>query len=155
MDRLSTISITKGEFFTIATSRSSWRMPLSTPENMRTSSHFLYQLGTKSGTIVVYFSSSGWVIFRTRGVARQYGGKSVQDLHGLYNSKCSRLQTRGGAFDAVTFRRTLVQIVRAAFVPGNFSPPGVSGQARRLFYTHRFLLSWSLSAPRHVDSHIP
>ena len=31
-------------------------MPLSTPENRRTSSHFLYQLGTKSETMVVYGS---------------------------------------------------------------------------------------------------
>ena len=63
---------------------------------------------------------------------------------------CALLEARPGRrFEAQwTFRKTLVQIVRAAFVRGNFSPPGVSGQARRFFTGYRFLLSWSLSSRR-------
>ena len=50
---------------------------------------------------------------------------------------------------------TLVQIVRAAFVRGNFSPPGVSGQARRLFTPTGFFCPGLFQADAGVDSHIP
>ena len=69
---------------------------------------------------------------------------------------CWKPGPAGRRFEAQwTFRKTLVQIVRAAFVRGNFSPPGVSSQARRLFTPTGFFCPCLFQADARIDSHIP